>query len=215
MPYHTIVQGEHISGLAEQYGFSSYKRIWDHGQNAELKKKRQNPNVLFPGDRLFIPDKEEKKTPKQTEKKHPFKLKAEKLKLRLVLEDQYEKPISNASCLLHLESDIHELTTDGKGKIEKEIPATVQHARLIIRTKETCLDEMIIPIEIGHLDPVDEMTGQQARLANLGYFTGSIDALNSPLFLLAVEEFQCDYGLAVDGVCGPHTQAKLKSVHGC
>lgn len=215
MPNHTIVQGEHVPGLAKEHGFASYKRIWDHGQNAELKKKRQNPNVLFPGDQIFIPDKEEKKVPKQTEKKHPFKLKAEKLKLRLVLEDQYERPIANARCILHLESDIHELTSDSKGKIEKEIPATIQHARLIIRTNETCLDELIIPIEIGHLDPVDEKSGQQARLANLGYYSGPVNALEGPLFLLAVEEFQCDYGLTVDGVCGPQTQAKLKSVHGC
>ena len=215
MPYHIVAQGEHVPGLAKQYGFASYKRIWDHGQNAELKNKRQNPNVLFPGDRLFIPDKEEKKIPKQTEKKHPFKLKGEKLKLRLVLEDEYEKPIANAPCLLHLESNILELTTDGKGKIEKEIPADVQHARLIIKTNETCLDDLIIPIEIGHLDPVAELTGQQARLTNLGYYTGPVEALVGPLFLLAVEEFQCEHGLSVDGICGPQTQSKLKSVHGC
>jgi len=33
-------------------------------------------------------------------------------------------------------------------------------------------------------------------------------------FLSAVEEFQCDNGLTVDGDCGPNTQAKLKEVHG-
>jgi murein L,D-transpeptidase YcbB/YkuD len=32
---------------------------------------------------------------------------------------------------------------------------------------------------------------------------------------LAVEEFQCDHGLKVDGVGGPDTQNKLKEVHGC
>ena len=33
----------------------------------------------------------------------------------------------------------------------------------------------------------------------------------------AVEEFQCDYmgPDAVYGVCGIHTQAKVKEVHGC
>jgi len=65
--HHTVVQGEHLSSIAKKYGFSSYKTIWDHGQNADLKKKRQNPNVIFPGDRLFIPDKVEKSpgTPKR------------------------------------------------------------------------------------------------------------------------------------------------------
>ena len=35
------------------------------------------------------------------------------------------------------------------------------------------------------------------------------------MFLSAIEEFQCDHGLVVDGKCGPATQAKLKQVHGC
>jgi hypothetical protein len=34
-------------------------------------------------------------------------------------------------------------------------------------------------------------------------------------FRSAVEEFQCNHGLSVDGKCGPITQAKLKSVYGC
>jgi N-acetylmuramoyl-L-alanine amidase len=212
---HTVVQGEHLSGIAKKYGFSSYKTIWDHGQNAELKKKRQNPNVVFPGDRLFIPDKIEKIEPRSTEAKHRFELKMEKLKLRLVLEDQYEKPISNASCELHIENEIRHVTSDGKGKIEQDIPPSAERARLIIRSKETSLDDLILPINIGHLDPVDETTGQQARLANLGYYTGLIDGKENDEFRLAVEEFQCDHNLFVDGKCGGQTQAKLQDIHGC
>ena len=52
--YHTVVQGEHLSGIAKNYGFSSYKTIWDHAQNAELKKERQNPNLLNAKRRLRI-----------------------------------------------------------------------------------------------------------------------------------------------------------------
>lgn len=47
-----------------------------------------------PGDLLFIPDKGEKEESESTEKRHCFKLKTERLKLRLVLEDLYEKPIA-------------------------------------------------------------------------------------------------------------------------
>src|SRR5262245_13433434 len=101
--HHIVIQGEHLSSIARKYGFTSYKTIWDHGKNAELKKERQNPNVLFPGDELFIPDKEEKEESRETEEKHRFELKTEKLKLRLVLEDLYEKPIANAKCELLVE----------------------------------------------------------------------------------------------------------------
>src|SRR5262249_44370257 len=212
---HTVAQGEHLSKIARQYGFVDYTTIWDHAQNADLRQKRQNPNVLLPGDRLYIPDKELKSESRSTDRQHAFQIKRQRLKLRLVIEDQYEKPIANAPCELHVESESYQVTTDGSGKIEQEIPTTAETARLIIKSKETALDALVIPIKIGHLDPVDERTGQQARLANLGYYTGPIDGQENPAFRLAVEEFQCDHGLAVDGVCGSQTQAKLKLVHGC
>ncbi len=56
MPTHTVKQGEHISRITEQYRFFDYHTIWDHANNSALKQKRQNPNVLLPGDQLFIPE---------------------------------------------------------------------------------------------------------------------------------------------------------------
>jgi Putative peptidoglycan binding domain/LysM domain len=216
---HTVVQGEHLSGIAKKYGFSSYKTIWDHGQNAELKKKRQNPNVIFPGDELFIPDKGEKEESRETEEKHRFELKTEKLKLRLVLEDLYEKPIANAKCELRVENEEFKITTNGQGRIERDIKATDKKAFLIIKDPQTAINEIVIPIKIGDLDPETEESGQKARLNNLGYFAGPLEGKseeeNKAMFLSAIEEFQCDHGLVVDGKCGPMTQAKLKQVHGC
>jgi N-acetylmuramoyl-L-alanine amidase len=217
--FHTVVQGEHLSSIARKYGFASYKTIWEHGQNAELKNKRKNPNVIFPGDRLFIPDKGEKEEPRGTEQRHRFKLNTEKLKLRLVLEDIYEKPIANAPVELRLESGEFKLTTNGQGKIEQEIQATDEQGFLLIKDPQTPINEILVPVKIGHLDPVDELSGQQARLNNLGYFAGpsggKSEEENRLMFVSAVEEFQCDHSLTVDGKCGPNTQAKLKQVHGC
>jgi N-acetylmuramoyl-L-alanine amidase len=217
--YHEVVQGEHLSGIAKKYGFSSYKTIWDHGQNAELKKQRLNPNVIFPGDRLFIPEKGEKQVSKNTEKRHHFQLKREKLRLRLVLEDLYEKPIANARVELHIENETFNLTTSGQGRIEQDIKPTDQRAFLTIKDPQTPINEILIPIKIGDLDPVEEESGQKARLNNLGYFAGPFgektEKENKEMFLSAVEEFQCDHNLTVDGKCGRNTQAKLKQVHGC
>ena len=71
----------------------------------------------------------------------------------------------------------------------------------------------MLPIKIGYLDPVEEVSGQIGRLDNLGYFPG--DGTDEDQFKSAIEEFQCDNGLTVDGDCGPGTQAKLKEIHGC
>lgn len=212
---HTVVQGDHIPGIALEYGFSDYNVIWNHGNNADLKKKRVDPNVLFPGDQVFIPDLELRTENGSTDAKHAFKARKKTLMLRLVLEDLYEKPIANAKCELTVDSQTLDLTTDGKGKIEHEIAADAKKAVLLIHDPQTPLDEIDIPIVIGGLDPLDEVTGQQARLNNLGYFAGEVGG-DDPLALRsAVEEFQCEHGLKVDGVCGNATQAKLKSVYGC
>jgi hypothetical protein len=214
--YHKVSQGEHVSGIAWQYGFSDYLVVWNHPNNADLKSQRQNPNVLFPGDSLFIPDFKQGEYARPTDKQHQFVLKRPTLKLRLILEDQYEKPIANATCLLTVDPDSHQVTSDGSGKVELEIQPSASKGTLVIQdAQQTPYAGMSIQFKIGNLDPVDQVSGQQGRLSNLGYFSGAIDGNTGTDFESAVEEFQCDQGLTVDGICGPRTQAKLKQVYGC
>ena len=54
---HKVKQGECISSIAEDYGFS-WERIWNDLNNEELKQKRKDPNILYPGDEVVIADKE-------------------------------------------------------------------------------------------------------------------------------------------------------------
>lgn len=216
--YHTVKQGEHLSRIAWQYGFTDYHVIWDHAENAALKQKRQNPHVLFPRDQLFIPDKQDKEVPGSTEQRHRFQVRQPTLKLRLVLEDMYEKPIANAPCELRVENQTQPMTTDSDGHIELSIPITAERAQLTIQDPQTPLTGVVMPIQIGHLNPVEEVSGQQARLNNLGYFAGPFEDQSqeesADSFKSAIEEFQCDQGLVVDGICGPKTQAALKKAHG-
>jgi N-acetylmuramoyl-L-alanine amidase len=213
--YHIVEQGEYLSKIAFENGFLDHTIIWDHPNNAQLKQDRKNPNVLFPGDKLFIPDMEQRQESGATDQHHKFAIKQEKLMLRLVLEDIYEKPIANAPCKLIVDDESFDLITDSKGKIEQEIPSDAHEAVLVIKGDQTPFQGDIIPIKIGHLDPVEEVSGQQARLNNLGYFAGDGAKADAPDFHSAVEEFQCDHHLKVDGICGPVTRAKLKDVHGC
>lgn len=211
--YYNVIQGDHLSKIAKDNGFPDYTTIWNHPNNSDLKKQRENPNVLLPGDQLFIPDMEEKQESGATDKHHTFTVDKKTLKLRLVLEDIYEKPIAGASCAIGIEGDVLQLTTDGQGKIEREIPQTAQNGVFVIRGDQTPFADSPVLLKIGNLDPVNEVSGQLARLSNLGYFPG--DGTDQPAFQSAVEEFQCDHDLRVDGNCGANTQAKLLKIHGC
>lgn len=53
---------------------------------------------------------------------------------------------------------------------------------------------------------------QQLLLEYLGYDTGGIDGIPGPNTERATTAFQKDYGLEADGICGPATEAKIKSV---
>jgi hypothetical protein len=214
-PQYTVKQGDYLAKIAKENGFVDYKTIWDHPQNQQLKAKRKNPNVLAPGDDLFIPDKGDKEDSAATEERHKYKLKTSKNMLRLVLVDLYGDPIANAKCHLQVEDKVFEIESDADGKIEHEIPLTAQNAELVVTEENRALTNVKLSVQIGHLDPVEDQSGQKARLSNLGYYLGRLDVEDSVKFKSAVEEFQCDYELAVDGDCGPQTQAKLKQVHGC
>lgn len=206
---HQVVQGEHLSMIAEKYGFSSYRTLWNHPQNAALKKLRKNPNILFPGDSIFIPDLETRSESRPTEQRHTFKKMGDKLMLRLVVKDENGEPVANTPCRLLIEPNDHAEKTDGLGMVEVQVHAYSQKGTLIISNIE-------MPLKIGDLDPVTEPSGQVARLNNLGYRASPADGFDEKAFRSAVEEFQCDHPpLKVNGVCGGDTQAKLVEVHGC
>jgi N-acetylmuramoyl-L-alanine amidase len=213
--YYTVKQGDHLSSIASELGFSDYLIIWNDSHNAALKQKRLNPNVLYPGDVLYIPDRQFREETRSTDQHHKFVVHRPPIELRIVLEDLLEEPIANAQCDLLLEGEVLHVTTDGKGQIERPIRPDTHSAVLIIKDSQTPFNGEEISIRIGHLDPVEEVSGQIARLNNLGYFAGEASPGDPDKFRSAVEEFQCDHGLKVDGNCGLATQAKLKEVHGC
>ena len=215
MGTHIVQQGEHLSRIAAEYGFADYRTIWLHPNNADLKNTRQNPNVLFPRDVLFIPDREQRSESSSTNKRHEFRLKGSALKLRLALENLYENPLDNSKGELRLEDRTCDVMTNGQGRIDQPILPTTQNVILIIRDRQELFNNAQIAIKIGSLDPIEEVSGQAGRLSNLGYYFGPLEPVDEKEFRSAVEEFQCDHSLLVDGICGPVTKTKLKQAHGC
>lgn len=216
MPIHVVRQGECLSSIAKSYGFVDWRKIYDHPQNAGLKQKRPNPNVIYPGDDIFIPDQELKTEPRHTEKKHKFRLKTQKTLVRIVLKDGSFQPFAGKKYKLVVGDKTYEGRTGSDGLIHQAVVADEETGLLTAWLGDDDSGMGYIwEVRLGHLDPVKELTGIQARLNNLSFNCGEVDGIYGPHTQAAVEGFQKKYELKVDGIAGPITRSKLEEVHGC
>jgi hypothetical protein len=204
---HVVLQGEHASSIAARHGFETYEPLWAHPRNAALRRRRGSPHVLFPGDELFLPDREESAFACATEQAHRFRLQRRELALRVVLLDEGGDPIAAAPCALEIEGRGGRAVTSAEGMVERPIASTDASAKL-------SLQDLDVAILIGHLDPVTEPSGWQARLQNLGYYDGSVGAAPDARLRLALEELQLEHGLPITGEADAATQAGLLEAHG-
>jgi Putative peptidoglycan binding domain len=210
---HVVLQGEHLTQISAKYGFLDYRTIWNHPQNVDLKARRKTPNVLLPGDTVHIPDKLQKEESRATGQLHRFQIPSQRLFLHLVLKDWANQPLTDTECELQLEGKAIPLKTDAAGRIKVPISITEAEATLTFKDPMVPFD-LLVPIKIGYLDPVDSASGQMARLSNLGYITRPLEDVDDIVMARTVQEFQCDAGLPVTGECDAATQSKLKEMHG-
>jgi hypothetical protein len=219
MATHEIQQGEYLAKIAENYGFPDWKVIWDDPGNEDLRNNRQDPNVLYPGDKLYIPDFDDKIVSAATGNRHRFVLTRTQLKLKLVLADHDGKAIQSAGYTLKVGDQQLEGTTGSDGSLEELIPNDVEDGELTL----TDLG-ITIPLKIGHLDPILNrednsaiISGLQARLNNLGFYCGDVDGELGPMTTAALQAFQEKVMGREDADGNPDSDTldKLLSEHGC
>lgn len=195
-----VEQGMHLSGIAAEEGFGDFHTIFDHAENAALKAKR-DPHVLFPGDQLFIPDRQDRSEVRTTDAVHRFVADIRPLFLRLKLLDWQRDPIANAPCALQVDgAAVPPLSSDGKGFVLQrigrvartaEVDATLPPPKVLGENEQPIPRHADFHVRIGSLNPITKLSGQQARLNNLSYMAG-FDIRDLDQFLWAAEEFLCD-----------------------
>jgi peptidoglycan hydrolase-like protein with peptidoglycan-binding domain len=105
-------------------------------------------------------------------------------------------------------------TTDGDGWVHSEIPPQTTYGTLIVWPDPTDRTQMSMwRVNLGHLDPLETVTGVKARLNNLGYDCGEVNNRNDEAYGAAVRRFQEDHDLVVDGIVGPKTRDELRQHH--
>src|SRR5689334_18577932 len=129
MPIVKLQQGDCLSSIALSRGFDP-NTVWEHGDNADLREKRTNPNALLPGDSLFVPEIEEKEEPAPTDKLTTFKLTVGPIRLRVRL-TKHGKPRADEAYKLEMDDGVTlEGQTDGDGWIDQPISITAKSAKL-------------------------------------------------------------------------------------
>lgn len=202
-----VKQGDCISSIAYEHGFFS-DTIWNHPSNAELKKKRKDPYVLMPGDMVFIPDKRLKEVREPTNNVYKYRCKntPEKFKLQLLRD---EKPRAGEEYELEIEELKFKDKTDSEGRIQQSIPPDAKRGKLTLNNGAE-----IYQLQLGALNPSDEITGAQARLWNLGLYFGPIDGKMSDKLEEAIQEYQFTKNIEADGKLTPATIDALKQDYG-
>jgi N-acetylmuramoyl-L-alanine amidase len=232
MATHIVEQGECLARIAERYGFRSFRTVYDDPGNAALRERRPNPDLLYPGDVVFIPEKRRKEVPRSTGLRHLFRVAGQRRVLRLVIEDVAGEKMKSAEYELTIDGKVERGVIGADGLIEHEIPLDATAGTLIVKylindfkltghAGQKVVGQYVWPLEIAHLNPVKNaadkgVSGYQARLRNMGYDPGPIDGIVGPRTKAALIAFQEDNPpLSVDGICGPATLAKLVELYGC
>jgi N-acetylmuramoyl-L-alanine amidase len=199
---HQVQQGDCLSSIAVQYGIS-WQTIWDFGANADLKRKRKDPNVLYPGDVIVVPDKDEKVVQGSTGKRHVFKTtqKPTHIKIRLTIDD---KPRAGLPYELLVDGATLKGSTDGDGYLTADIPHAAATGKLVVGDQEP---RETYDLAFGTLDPIDTDEGVKERLQSLG--------LDSEGDLAgAIQTFQAAHKMQVTGTVDDAFRDKLKEIFG-
>ena len=214
---YTVQQGDCLSSIAQTWGFSDYKPIYFASENAAFREKRPNPNIIFPGDILFIPDRRINERPCSTDQLHRFVAPQPGVYLRLCLKDDLHQPYRNSKYRLRVDFDDYEGRSDGNGMVEQRIPATAAEGEITIFPADGDDSDAgyTFTLNLGHLDPIDETSGVDARLINLGFGPpdAESDGLSDDARIEALQAFQDRFGLEVTGEVDEATRRKLKELH--
>jgi type VI secretion system secreted protein VgrG len=169
----TATSEDRVPAIAKDKGFLNWRAIWDFAGNAELKEKRENPNVLWDGDAVVIPSKL-KREAKVVGGTAEFVVKSEEERIVTVrLLDPLQEPLANVHYQSQTgDSDINRGVVPKDGWVTLALPVA---ARAVVLSVYLSGKEEDRPFTMT-FDVRDEPLGdsiehKNQRLMNLGLAT--------------------------------------------
>jgi N-acetylmuramoyl-L-alanine amidase len=195
-------------GIALQSGHF-WETIWEDPANAELRARRQIPNVLYEGDIVFVSPLRRKEEPGVTETRHRFRRLGEPSRLRIVVLN-VDEPRRNEPYRLVIDGEQRTGVLNERGELDVPVPGDARQGELYVGEGE---DEEKYTIGLGTLSPLDTVRGIQERLANLGFQCGGVTGKMNARTRGALARFQARNGLPPTGKADPTTRQELKDAH--
>lgn len=203
-----VEQGQCVESLAYQAGHV-LDTLWNHPNNADLKRQRESPYALMPADKLFIPALEARSERCGSGQRHRFRRR--QVPSQVVIALSNGKELADLPFRLQLGERTLEGRTDAQGRLRMAVMPDAADGELLIDPDGMNLR---FTLSMRHLDPVSEHTGVQGRLRNLGFYDGPLDGLYSLALLHAIQRFQESRGLTPDGSLDDGLRQALLAAHG-
>jgi hypothetical protein len=211
MTAYIVRQGDYLAKLAFVHGFDA-DEVWNDPKNDELKQLRPNPNILAPGDILYIPEKKEEERPIEKGTENTYTATVPKVEVVLVFLDG-EQPLANEPCEvrgLGEPASGDPSSTDDDGKLTLSVPVTIREVSVYFAQKNVNYN-----VRVGDMDPVSEPSGLCKRLTNLGFLPRHLpeSANMNELLEYALLSFQKKKGLSPSGQVDAQTCEALIQEH--
>jgi hypothetical protein len=201
-----VKQGDCIFSIAFEHGFFA-DTIWNHPNNEDLKEKRKDPNVLMPGDTVYVPDKRPREYSEATNQVYKYRCKNTPKTFQIQFK-YLDTPIKNIDYKLTIDGKEFDGKTDGEGWLKQSI---LPNAKL---AKVTFADGTEYDLKLGDLDPVEEIFGVQQRLGVLGLYSGNCGGKLDDETKASIKVFQFTNDLEISGEADEKTKSLLEKLVG-
>jgi len=213
-PY-IVRQGDYLTKLGHIMGFDP-DTVWNDPKNQSLKERRPDPEMLHPGDLLWVPDAPEARRLKVKNgavNRYAAQIpkKAVELRIQVGGEPLPKEPFA----ILGLGPDPIEGETDEQGWLKTSVDVHVREIEVILTRKNRTLR-----VRVGDLDPIDTISGLRKRLLHLGFYKPSrigvenADTTEGDALIAALKAFQASKKLPSTGKLDEPTRKALLEAHG-
>jgi hypothetical protein len=199
-PY-VVRQGDYLDKLAHLYGFRA-DEVWQHDANRALRERRPSPSLLAPGDVLHVPiDPSERGVEVYPKQANRYRARTPLVEVTVVLRDEAGEPscVGEAFAAFVRGERVEGVVAEG-GRVRLSVPVTESEVTVVLERLG-----VVMPVRVGHLDPLDEASGVRHRLDHLGYDTSDLDE--------ATRAFQRAHELEPTGVVDEATRRALRRGH--